>query len=158
MFEATTTISEKKYPGAFRGSSLGATAAIKTGSGRLEMAEWMASPRNPLAARVAVNRIWQHHFGHGIVRSTDNFGKTGEPPTHPELLDYLATRFVESGWSIKAMHRMMVLSSVYQMSSRTGENTAPVDPQNGCSVTCRCAVSKPRPSAMRSWRCPAGLI
>lgn len=104
--------------------------AIKNGSGRLEMAEWMASPRNPLAARVAVNRIWQHHFGHGIVRSTDNFGKTGEPPTHPELLDYLATRFIESGWSVKAMHRMMVLSSVYRMSSRTGENAAPVDPQN----------------------------
>jgi hypothetical protein len=91
---------------------------------------WMSSAENPLAARVAVNRIWQHHFGYGIVRSADNFGKTGERPTHPELLDYLAARFIESGWSIKAMHRMMLLSSAYQMSSRGSEGAAAADPQN----------------------------
>ena len=84
-------------------------ASVREGSGRLQLAEWMASLENPLTARVMVNRIWKHHFGQGIVRSVDNFGKTGELPTHPELLDFLAQRFIESGWSIKAMHRMMVL-------------------------------------------------
>jgi hypothetical protein len=90
---------------------------IENGSGRLEIAEWMASSRNPLTARVMVNRIWKHHFGRGLVKSPDNFGATGDPPTHPELLDYLAGRFVESGWSVKAMHRLMVLSSAYQMAA-----------------------------------------
>ena len=90
----------------------------------------MASQDNPLTARVMVNRIWKHHFGNGIVRSTDNFGKMGEPPTHPELLDYLAGEFVASGWSVKAMHRMMVLSSAYQMSSHASETAAKVDPTN----------------------------
>ena len=75
---------------------------ITSGSGRLHIANWMASADNPLTARVMVNRIWKHHFGSGIVRSTDNFGKMGEAPTHPELLDYLASRFVESGWSVKS--------------------------------------------------------
>ena len=78
------------------------------GSGRLELAEWIASPSNPLTARVMVNRIWKHHFGRGIVRSPDNFGAMGEAPTHPELLDYLAARFVESGWSIKEMHLSLI--------------------------------------------------
>ena len=90
---------------------------ITSGSGRLHIANWMASADNPLTARVMVNRIWKHHFGAGIVRSTDNFGKMGEAPTHPELLDYLASRFVEGGWSVKSMHRLIVLSAAYQMSS-----------------------------------------
>jgi hypothetical protein len=89
------------------------------GSGRLQLARQMIDPSNPLLARVLVNRLWQHHFGTGIVSSVDNFGKLGQPPTHPELLDYLASEFVAGGWSIKQMHRLMVLSSTYRMSSRS---------------------------------------
>ncbi len=84
---------------------------------RRHFAEWIASPDNPLTARVMVNRIWQHHFGEGIVRTPSNFGKTGEQPSHPELLDWLATEFVDSGWSVKHMHRLMLASETYQMSS-----------------------------------------
>ena len=91
--------------------------AITQGSGRLELARWLASPDNPLTARVMVNRIWQHHFGEGLVRTPSNFGKLGERPTHPELLDYLARRFIESGWSVKAVHRAIMLTAVYQQSS-----------------------------------------
>jgi mono/diheme cytochrome c family protein len=87
------------------------------GSGRLELANAIASPNNPLTARVIVNRLWAGHFGEGLVRTTSNFGQLGERPTHPELLDYLATRLVESGWSLKAMHREMMLSKTYQLSS-----------------------------------------
>ncbi len=91
------------------------------GSGRLELARWIASLANPLTARVMVNRIWQYHFGRGLVATSDNFGTRGERPSHPELLDWLAARFVESGWSMKAMHRLMVLSSAYRM--RNEENS-----------------------------------
>jgi mono/diheme cytochrome c family protein len=104
--------------------------AITEGSGRLELAKWIASPDNPLTARVMVNRIWQHHFGEGIVRTPNNFGKLGEPPTHPELLDYLARQFVQSGWSIKAMHRLIMLSAVYQQSSVPSPETLRADPDN----------------------------
>ena len=101
------------------------------GSGRLELARRMVDAgRNPLLARVMVNRIWKHHFGEGIVRSPDDFGVMGQAPTHPELLDYFAGEFVRRGWSIKAMHRMMVLSSAYRMSSRAEEKALAVDPQN----------------------------
>jgi hypothetical protein len=103
---------------------------IGSGSGRLELAEKIAGPDNPLTARVMVNRIWKHHFGYGLVRSTDNFGRTGDLPTHPELLDYLAARFVESGWSVKALHRMIVLSNAYQMSSGENAAAAKIDPQD----------------------------
>jgi hypothetical protein len=103
---------------------------IKEGSGRLELAHWIASPQNPLTARVMVNRIWQHHFGEGLVRTPGNFGKLGQPPTHPELLDYLAERFVESGWSIKAMHRLIMLSAAYQQGSVPEEATRQADPDN----------------------------
>jgi cytochrome c553 len=84
---------------------------------RRGFAEWVASPENPLTARVMVNRIWQHHFGEGIVRTPNNFGKMGERPTHPELLDWLSTEFVRSGWSIKAMHRLIMNSDTYRMAS-----------------------------------------
>ena len=83
-------------------------------SGRLALAEWMAGEQNPLTARVMVNRIWAHHFGKGIVPTTDNFGMTGDRPTNPELLDWLAARFIESGWSVKALHREIVLSPAYR--------------------------------------------
>ncbi len=87
------------------------------GSGRLELAEAIASPDNPLTARVMVNRIWELHFGQGIVRSPSNFGRLGEKPDNPELLDYLASVFVESHWSVKALHRRIMLSAAYQFSS-----------------------------------------
>jgi mono/diheme cytochrome c family protein len=101
---------------------------ITQGSGRLELANWIASPDNPLTARVMVNRIWQHHFGEGIVRTPNNYGKLGVPPTHPELLDYLAHRFEDSGWSIKAMHRAIMLSAAYQQSSIPVPATFKADP------------------------------
>ena len=88
-------------------------------SGRLELAEWLSSPANPLTARVAVNRIWLHLFGQGLVRTADNFGSTGEVPSHPELLDALANQFIESGWSVKSMVRSLVLSRTYQLSTAT---------------------------------------
>ena len=99
-------------------------------SGRLELAQWLVRADNPLTSRAMVNRIWQHHFGQGLVRTPDNFGKLGERPTHPELLDWLARRFVENGWSIKAMHRLILLSSTYQMSSAYLPDAAAVDPDN----------------------------
>jgi hypothetical protein len=101
-----------------------------SGSGRGELAEWLGSPRNPLTARVIVNRIWQHHFGEGLVRTPSNFGRLGEPPTHPELLDWLARRLVETGWSIKAMHRRIMLSAAYQRSSRPTPELLAADPDN----------------------------
>jgi cytochrome c553 len=100
---------------------------FKQGSGRLELANAIADKSNPLTARVMVNRIWQHHFGRGLVRTTSNFGMLGEPPTHPELLDYLASRFVEQGWSIKAMHREIMLSATYQMSSSVNRKSEEID-------------------------------
>jgi mono/diheme cytochrome c family protein len=100
------------------------------GSGRLELAEAIASPKNPLTARVMVNRIWQGHFSEGLVRTSSDFGVRGEPPTHPELLDWLATRFVESGWSIKKMHRLLMLSSVYQQGNAVDPKAARLDPEN----------------------------
>ncbi|HKQ39456.1 MAG TPA: DUF1549 and DUF1553 domain-containing protein, partial [Verrucomicrobiae bacterium] len=101
-----------------------------TGSGRLELARWIASPENPQTARVMVNRIWQHHFGEGIVRTPNNYGKLGSPPTHPELLDYLALEFIKSGWSIKAMHRAVMLSATWQQSSVPAADVLKADPEN----------------------------
>jgi hypothetical protein len=108
----------------------GEPPAFTKGSGRLELAEAIASPDNPLTARVMVNRIWAGHFGSGIVRTPGDFGKLGERPTHPELLDYLASRFVENHWSIKAMHREIMLSSTYLLSSRYSEKAYTTDPDN----------------------------
>ncbi len=85
---------------------------------RLKLAQWIASPEHPLTARVMVNRIWQHHFGKGLVKSSNNFGKMGNKPTHPELLDWLAGYFVERGWSVKEMHRLIVRSHSYQQSTQ----------------------------------------
>jgi len=99
-------------------------------SGRCELAAWMTSPENPLTARVMVNRIWQHLFGQGIVRTADNFGATGERPTHPELLDYLALRFIEEGWSTKKLIREIVLSRVYQLATRLDASNNQIDPGN----------------------------
>ena len=97
---------------------------------RSVLANWLADPRNPLTARVMVNRIWQGHFGTGIVASTSDFGLMGDRPTNPKLLDYLAATFVENGWSIKKMHRLIMLSSVYQQSSEFQPGPAAADPDN----------------------------
>ncbi|MBX3400332.1 MAG: DUF1549 domain-containing protein [Gemmataceae bacterium] len=99
-----------------------APLSLKSGSGRLELAQWMTRPDNPLTARVMVNRIWAGHFGTGLVRTPDNFGRLGERPTHPELLDWLAAEFVRSGWSVKAMHRLIVTSNAYKMSVGSNAN------------------------------------
>ena len=93
-----------------------------TGSGRLELAQWLTRPDNPLTARVMVNRIWQYHFGRGLVKTPNDFGVRGILPTHPDLLDYLATQFIATGWSVKAMHRLMMLSATYQQSSLAGDS------------------------------------
>ena len=101
-------------------------------SGRLELAQWMSSTQNPLTARVFVNRIWRWHFGRGLVASTENFGRLGDRPSHPELLDYLARQFMESGWSIKELQRSILMSSAYRMQSTHADEAlcAAVDPEN----------------------------
>ena len=99
-------------------------------SGRLELANWMTRDDNPLAARVMANRIWRWHMGRGLVASTDNFGRLGEAPTHPGLLNWLAVRFVEGNWSLKRMHRLIMLSSTYRMSSRYAPQGSAKDPEN----------------------------
>jgi hypothetical protein len=99
-------------------------------SGRRELAEWLTTPSNPLTARVAVNRIWLHLFGQGIVRSADNFGATGEKPSNPALLDALALQFMRDGWSTKRMIRSLVLSHVYQLSSSHDPRANEIDPDN----------------------------
>ncbi|MEW4567335.1 PSD1 and planctomycete cytochrome C domain-containing protein [Tautonia sp. JC769] len=100
------------------------------GSGRLELAQKIADPSNPLTARVMVNRIWMHHFGTPIVGTPSDFGTRSDQPTHPELLDYLATQFVRGGWSIKAMHRLIVNSRAYRQSSLDRPDAAAIDPEN----------------------------
>ena len=104
----------------------------KNSAGRLELARWLTNGNNPLTARVMVNRLWQHHFGKGIVGTPNDFGLRGQAPTHPELLDWLAIEFVEHGWSQKHMHRLMVLSSIYQQASRLpgDSKTRKSDPDN----------------------------
>jgi hypothetical protein len=99
-------------------------------SGRLELANWVASPDNPLTARVYANRVWQHLFGRGIAPTTDNFGETGQRPTHPELLDYLAVNFIANGWSTKKLVREIVLSQSYRMSSTPQGRAWETDPEN----------------------------
>jgi mono/diheme cytochrome c family protein len=99
-------------------------------SGRLELACWLTRGDHPLTSRVMVNRIWQAHFGDGLVRTSDNFGLLGERPDHPALMDWLARHFVKSGWSIKQMHRLIMRSSVYRMSAKYDEQSAQLDPEN----------------------------
>ncbi len=104
--------------------------ALTNGSGRLQLAHAIVSPTTSITPRVMVNRIWQHHFGAGIVITPDDFGTMSEPPSHPELLDYLSSLFVEGGWSIKKLHRLIMLSSVYQQSTEANPRYAQVDPFN----------------------------
>jgi mono/diheme cytochrome c family protein len=102
----------------------------KTSGRRRALADWIASPNNPLTARVEVNRLWQYHFGRGIVRSSSNFGLQGDKPTHPELLDWLADEFIRRGWSFKQLHRLILTSNAYRMSSRGNDKALSVDPSN----------------------------
>ena len=104
--------------------------AFRQGSGRLELAQSIIDPGNPLTARVIVNRVWMHHFGAGLVRTPSDFGTRGELPSHPELLDYLAVRLVQSGWSLKALHRTILLSATYRQSSADREEGRRADPEN----------------------------
>ncbi len=103
---------------------------FKEGSGRYELAQSIASKSNPLTPRVIVNRVWMHHFGEGFVRTLDDLGTQSEPPSHPELLDYLATYFMQQNWSLKSLHKLIMLSHVYQQSTRTQKEFETVDPEN----------------------------
>ena len=105
---------------------------IDSGSGRLELAQWLTHPDHPLTARVIVNRIWQQHFGRGLVATADNFGRQGTPPSHPELLDWLTNRFVDDGWSFKSLHRLMMLTETYQLASIDNDDMVACerDPEN----------------------------
>jgi hypothetical protein len=109
----------------------GSTAEASAGR-RSALAAWLTAPENPLTARVMVNRIWQHHFGEGLVATPNDFGAMGQPPTHPELLNWLASEFIARGWSIKEMHRLIVLSATYRQAGRSAnsEKAAQIDPQN----------------------------
>lgn len=100
------------------------------GSGRLQLAQWLTSPKNPLTARVFVNRVWQWHFGQGLVRSPSDFGLRGEEPTHPQLLDWLTSEFIRSGWSLKNLHRLIMSSRVYGLSSNDNTKMHELDPNN----------------------------
>ncbi len=103
---------------------------FRDGSGRLELANAIASKSNPLTARVMVNRVWQHHFGDGFVSTPDDLGNQSAPPTHPELLDWLANRFMNDGWSIKKLHKLILMSATWQQSSRNNPQFAEKDPFN----------------------------
>jgi hypothetical protein len=104
--------------------------AGEQGSGRRQLAGWITDPANPLTARVMVNRIWQWHFGQPLVPTPNDFGVRGEAPTHPELLDWLAARFVESGYSVKKMHKLIMLTRAYQLASSHHRGNAAIDPKN----------------------------
>src|SRR5262249_49507042 len=101
----------------------------QTSRRRLSLARWIASPDNPLTARVLVNRVWQHHFGEGLVRTPSDFGTQRAAPTHPELLDWLAGWFVREGWSLKKLHRLILTSSAYRMAKRGDTEYARLDPE-----------------------------
>ncbi|GAB5406993.1 MAG: PSD1 and planctomycete cytochrome C domain-containing protein [Aureliella sp.] len=119
----------RKFPDVLGAHQLPSDVA-ESGSGRLELARWITSEDNPLTARVIVNRVWQRHFGQGIVRSTSDFGLRGEDPSHPELLDWITKRFIEDGWSIKQLHRMILNSRTYRLSSNDSKKSLVADPEN----------------------------
>lgn len=120
----------RRIPSIFNDSSNFDFSNIKNQSGRLELARWIASPENPLTARVIVNRIWSYHFGQGLVQTTSNFGKQGSLPSHPILLDYLARQLIDSGWSMKHIHRIIMNSATYQQASLVSASGLSKDPEN----------------------------
>src|SRR5204862_2063998 len=105
-------------------------AGAKTSGRRTVLADWIASKDNPFTARVFVNRVWQYHFGRGIVPTANDFGKLGEQPTHPELLDWLASDFVAGEWKLKRLHKLIMTSSTYQLSSQADADNLKADPSN----------------------------
>jgi hypothetical protein len=113
-----------------REAAIPASPNSRTTGRRAALAQWLTRPENPLTARVMVNRLWQHHFGKGLVATPSDFGAQGDPPSHPELLDWLAATFVEQGWSLKAMHRLLVMSATYRQSSSHPEASVGSDPEN----------------------------
>ncbi|MCC7422282.1 MAG: PSD1 domain-containing protein [Planctomycetaceae bacterium] len=117
----------RHFPAVLGGNTLPGDART---SGRLQLAEWITDPENPLTARVMVNRLWQYHFGRGLVSTPNDFGTRGQAPTHPALLDYLAARFMESGWSIKSMHRLILLSQTWQLAGTEIAESRRLDPNN----------------------------
>ena len=129
-YQREGAIVPRRFPTILAGDKQTPIGELTEQSGRLELAKWITSPDNPLTARVEVNRIWQRLIGHGLVRSPDNFGRLAEPPTHPELLDHLAHRFVASGWSTKQLIRAIVLSSTFQQASAASPELAKNDPDN----------------------------
>jgi hypothetical protein len=120
------------FPTVLRGPrpEISAPAGTETTGRRLALARWIASPDNPLTARVMANRVWQHHFGRGIVRSSSNFGLMGDPPTHPELLDWLAAELIAGNWRLKPLHRLILTSAAYRASSQANEAALAKDPLN----------------------------
>src|SRR5262249_59742625 len=102
----------------------------RTSLRRLTLAQWIASRENPLTARVIVNRVWQHHFGEGLVRTASDFGRLGEKPSHPELLDWLASWFVQEGWSLKKLHQLILTSNAYRMTKSWNPKFGGEDPEN----------------------------
>ncbi len=126
---APSTKSRRRAPGA------------KSTGRRLAFARWLVAPQHPLTARVMINRIWKHHFGQGLVKSLGNFGHTGDRPSHPELLNWLACEFQRQGWSMKAMHRLMMTSSTYRQSSVVVPAAADADPDNRFAVADAAAPS-----------------
>ncbi|RLS35913.1 MAG: DUF1553 domain-containing protein [Planctomycetota bacterium] len=124
---------EPSFPGILRAPApeIAVPAADAKSSGRrTALAKWIVSPSNPLTARVLANRLWQHHFGRGIVRSSSNFGLMGDPPTHPDLLDWLAAELVDGGWHLKSLHKKIMLSRAYRASSQANADALAVDPLN----------------------------
>src|SRR5262249_37064378 len=120
---------EKVEPGVPSLGQSGQTSLPPGGkNNRLALARWLVEPAHPLTARVAVNRFWQMYFGTGLVKTVDDFGSQGEPPSHPELLDFLATEFIRTGWNIKAMQKLIVTSAAYRQTSRVSRDLHHKDP------------------------------
>ena len=126
---------------------------------RTRLARWLASPEHPLTARVLVNRLWQHHFGIGLVKTVNDFGTRGDRPSHPELLDWLAASLVEGGWRLKPIHRLIVLSSTYRQSGRSptrSRGRSQRTRRTACSGTSAGGDCRPRRSATRCSPSPGG--
>jgi hypothetical protein len=126
-YKTTGEVAPRRFLEACGGAAM---EAAGNGSGRLELARKLVAESNPLLARVIVNRVWQHHFGEGIVRTPDDFGNMGQKPTHPDLLDWLASYLRDNNWSLKKLHRLIVTSDAYRMSSRGSVRADSADPQN----------------------------